>query len=251
MGAGAWTAGAGGGLGGLGAGAPVIVEIAFLPRSVVWYLAGPPKRSTLYSMKPRDVSWRTDHTVIHSELSPMASSSSALLSPSLLLVMAVRAFIRCGSAATFRRALLWPLGSAGQTQTPVFIGFRREYPALINPARLRFNRFNRLINCFSFGLKSKPEEPVTATMEVVTEYADQRTELEEKIRSFEAEKASLLASVASLKEKIANFELEKSANALESEVQALRTEKAVLEEKAAAYEAEAGYALPPVATEGV
>jgi len=38
---------------------------------------------------------------------------------------------------------------------------------------------------------------------------------------------------------------------LESEVQALRTEKAVLEEKAASYEAEAGYTLPPVVTEGV
>ncbi len=88
-------------------------------------------------------------------------------------------------------------------------------------------------------------------MEVVTEYADQRTELEEKIRSFEAEKASLLADVASLKEKIANFELEKSAKALESEVQALRTEKAVLEEKAASYEAEAGYTLPPAGTEGI
>ena len=61
-------------------------------------------------------------------------------------------------------------------------------------------------------------------MEVVTEYADQRTELEEKIRTLEAEKASLLADVASLKEKIANFELAKSANSLESEVQALRTE---------------------------
>ena len=88
-------------------------------------------------------------------------------------------------------------------------------------------------------------------MEVVSEYADQRTELEEKIRSFEAEKASLLSDVASLKEKIANFELAKSASALENEVQALRTEKAVLEEKAASYEAEAGYALPPVVTDGV
>ena len=56
---------------------------------------------------------------------------------------------------------------------------------------------------------------------------------------------------ASLKEKIANFELEKSANELENEIQALRTEKAVLEEKAASYEAEAGYALPPVGTEGI
>jgi hypothetical protein len=32
-------------------------------------------------------------------------------------------------------------------------------------------------------------------MEVVTEYADQRTGLEEKIRSLEAEKASLLAGI--------------------------------------------------------
>lgn len=87
-------------------------------------------------------------------------------------------------------------------------------------------------------------------MEVVTEYADQRTELEEKIRSLEAEKTSLLSDVASLKERIATFELEKSVDALEGEVQALRTEKAVLEEKAASYEAEAGYSLPPVAGEG-
>jgi len=88
-------------------------------------------------------------------------------------------------------------------------------------------------------------------MAVVTEYADQRTELEEKIRSFEAEKASILADIASLKEKIATYELDKSAKALESEVEALRTEKAVLEEKAAAYEAEAGYNLPPMGTSGV
>ena len=88
-------------------------------------------------------------------------------------------------------------------------------------------------------------------MEVVTEYADQRTELEEKIRSFEAEKASLLAGIASAKEKIATYELQKSATTLESEVEALRTEKAVLDEKAAAYEAEVGYNLPPVGTEGI
>ena len=88
-------------------------------------------------------------------------------------------------------------------------------------------------------------------MAVVTEYADQRTELEEKIRSLEAEKATILADIASLKEKIATYELDKSAKALESEVQALRTEKAVLDEKAAAYEAEAGYELPPVGTSGI
>jgi len=171
--------------------------------------------------------------------------------PSCFLAMAFIAIMRLGEAATILSVFLCLLGSEGQTQTPVFIWFRQENPALINPASPGFNRFHRVINCFAFGLKSKREEPVTSTMEVVTEYADQRTELEEKIRSFEAEKASLLASIASLKEKIANFELERSANALESEVQALRTEKAVLEEKAATYEAEAGYALPPVATEGV
>ena len=87
-------------------------------------------------------------------------------------------------------------------------------------------------------------------MEAVTEYADRRTELEEKIRSMEADKASLLSGIASLKEKIAAFELEKSANTLESEVEALRTEKAVLEEKAASYEAEVGYDLPQTSAEG-
>jgi len=87
-------------------------------------------------------------------------------------------------------------------------------------------------------------------LEAVTQFADQRTELEEKIRSLEAEKASLLSGIASLKEKIAAYELEKSASALESEVQSLRTERAVLEEKAASYEAEAGYELPPSTTEG-
>lgn len=86
---------------------------------------------------------------------------------------------------------------------------------------------------------------------MVSEYADQRTELEEKIRSLEAEKASFLSDIASLKEKIATFELAKSSKALDSEVQALRTEKAVLEEKAAAYEAEAGYELPSVDTSGI
>jgi chromosome segregation ATPase len=87
-------------------------------------------------------------------------------------------------------------------------------------------------------------------MEAVTQYADQRTELEEKIRSLEAEKASLLSGIASLKEKIAGYELEKAATTLASEVEALRTEKAVLEEKAATYEAEAGYSLPPIGAEG-
>jgi chromosome segregation ATPase len=88
-------------------------------------------------------------------------------------------------------------------------------------------------------------------LEAVTQFADQRTELEEKIRSLEAEKASLLSGIASLKEKIATYELEKSASALESEVESLRTERAVLEEKAANYEAEAGYELPPSTTEGL
>jgi peptidoglycan hydrolase CwlO-like protein len=88
-------------------------------------------------------------------------------------------------------------------------------------------------------------------METVTQFADQRTELEEKIRSLESEKASLLSGIANLKEKIATYELEKNATTLESEVESLRTEKAVLEEKAAAYEAEAGYELPPSTTEGL
>jgi predicted nucleic acid-binding Zn-ribbon protein len=85
-------------------------------------------------------------------------------------------------------------------------------------------------------------------MEMVTEYADRRTELEGKIRALEDEKADLLSGIASLKEKIAEFELERSANALQSEVEALRTEKAALEEKAATYEGQAGFEIPPSVT---
>jgi chromosome segregation ATPase len=85
---------------------------------------------------------------------------------------------------------------------------------------------------------------VVLAMEVVTEYASRKAELEERIRALEAEKASLIADIASLKEKIATFELEKAASALQSEVESLRTEKAVLEEKAATYEAVSGYEIP-------
>lgn len=85
-------------------------------------------------------------------------------------------------------------------------------------------------------------------MEVSTEHADQRTRLEEKIRSLDAEKASLLGGIASVKERIAILRLEKSARELESEVQALRTEKANLEQKAASLEAETGHLTQPAAS---
>ena len=82
-------------------------------------------------------------------------------------------------------------------------------------------------------------------MATVTEYADHRAELEEKIKALEAEKATLESDISSLKEKIATYELEKAASALEGEVEALKTEKAVLEEKAASFESQESYPLPP------
>jgi len=72
-------------------------------------------------------------------------------------------------------------------------------------------------------------------MEVITEYADHRTELEERIRSLESEQTALLTEIASLKEKLTTLELERHATSLSNEVEALRTEKAVLEEKVATY----------------
>lgn len=86
-------------------------------------------------------------------------------------------------------------------------------------------------------------------MEAVSACADRRTELKEKVRSMEAEKAALLADIASLKGRIAVLELEKCSRTLEIELQALRTEKAGLEEKASTYEARRGYEIPPSATE--
>lgn len=72
-------------------------------------------------------------------------------------------------------------------------------------------------------------------MEVVTEYADQKTELEEKVGALEAERESLINDIGSLKEKLATLELERRATSIEGEMEALRTEKAVLEEKIASY----------------
>lgn len=77
-------------------------------------------------------------------------------------------------------------------------------------------------------------------MEVVTEYADHRSELEGRIRSLESEQGTLLSEISSLKEKLTTLELEKHATSLSNEVEALKTEKAVLEEKIATYSAPAG-----------
>lgn len=87
-------------------------------------------------------------------------------------------------------------------------------------------------------------------MQAVSEFANHRTELVERVRFMEAEKASLLADIASLKGRIAVLELERCARILETELLALRTEKAVLEEKASTYEAKTGYAVPPSSAEG-
>jgi chromosome segregation ATPase len=73
------------------------------------------------------------------------------------------------------------------------------------------------------------------TMEVITEYADHRTELEERIRLLESEQTTLLTEISSLKDKLTTLELERHAASLSNEVEALRTEKAVLEEKISTY----------------
>ena len=100
----------------------MIIARALLPASVNWYRAGFPKKSTLNSMNPRDVSCLITQRVVHSELSLIASTSSASLIPSLLFPMAVRAAIRCGEAATFLKTILCALESEGQIQTPFGMG---------------------------------------------------------------------------------------------------------------------------------
>jgi peptidoglycan hydrolase CwlO-like protein len=72
-------------------------------------------------------------------------------------------------------------------------------------------------------------------MTVVIEYVSRKAELEEKIKSLESEKNSLISDIAALKEKISMMELERIAKALESEVQTLRNEKELLEQRAAEY----------------
>jgi len=75
-------------------------------------------------------------------------------------------------------------------------------------------------------------------MEVITQYADHKTELEERIHALEAEQASLITGISALKERLTELELERHASSLANEVEALRTEKAVLEEKISSYAVE-------------
>jgi chromosome segregation ATPase len=75
-------------------------------------------------------------------------------------------------------------------------------------------------------------------MEVVTQYGDHRTELEERIHALEGEQASLITDISVLKEHLTELELERHASSLANEVEALRTEKAVLEERISSYSVE-------------
>jgi len=70
---------------------------------------------------------------------------------------------------------------------------------------------------------------------VITEYADHRAELEQRIRLLESEQTTLLSEITCLKEKLTTLELERHAHSLSNEVEALRTEKTVLEEKISTY----------------
>jgi len=127
----------------------VIVERLARPASVSWYLAGFPKKSTLNSMNPRAVSCLITQRVVHSELSLIASSSSALLSPSLLFPMAVRAAVRCGDATTFLNILLCAFRSEGQTQSPLGMD-EADWGRFINPACWDLIAFTMLSVVFSF-----------------------------------------------------------------------------------------------------
>ena len=75
-------------------------------------------------------------------------------------------------------------------------------------------------------------------MEVVTQYVDHKTELEERINALETEQASLITAISALKDRLTELELERHASLLANEVEALRTEKAVLEEKISSYAVE-------------
>jgi len=121
-GCGATEVAGGVGVGGFwGIGFPVMTGSACCPCPVNWYLAGFPKKSTLYSIKPSDVSCLTTQRVVHSEVSFIASLISESLMPSLLFPSAVIAAIKCGEEATAFRTRLCRRGSGGQTQSPLFM----------------------------------------------------------------------------------------------------------------------------------
>ena len=79
-------------------------------------------------------------------------------------------------------------------------------------------------------------------MEVVTQYMNDKSELEARVQGLEEERSSLINDIAALKEKLAVLELQRHATSLNGEVEALRTERAVLEEKITTYSIESSSA---------
>ncbi len=63
---------------------------AWIPRSVITYLLGSPKRSVLYFAKPRERSCLVAQIVGHPELFPSNSATSGFVSPSLLVASAFK-----------------------------------------------------------------------------------------------------------------------------------------------------------------
>ncbi len=83
------------------------------------------------------------------------------------------------------------------------------------------------------------------TMEAaVSQYADRKAEIEQRIGMLEIEKASLQSDIAELKESVSTLEMARTAAGLETEVEALRTEKAVLQEKVATFDEQPSYTIP-------
>jgi predicted nucleic acid-binding Zn-ribbon protein len=68
-------------------------------------------------------------------------------------------------------------------------------------------------------------------METVTQYADVKVQLQERVKALEAECVSLQNDVAVEREKLAVIELEKQIAALENKATALKSEKSLIQDK--------------------
>jgi chromosome segregation ATPase len=83
-------------------------------------------------------------------------------------------------------------------------------------------------------------------MEAVSEYADTKAQLEERIRNLEEERATLQGEIESLHERLTIKEMERDAASLENQVNALRGQKETLEAQLASFDSDKIEAQPPV-----
>jgi uncharacterized coiled-coil DUF342 family protein len=77
-------------------------------------------------------------------------------------------------------------------------------------------------------------------LETVTELADRKSEIQERIKAMEVERENLQRDVNELRERLEALELQRRAAILKSEIDVLKLEREALNKRASVYSSQGG-----------